>query len=124
MISFPEDWAIRPPRPTITDPSTGNPIPGPRPDPIAVKASLEERFPRPDQRQVGTAIVDEAWLLVEPAAETKVPGGITKDHKVIGPDGTVWSIVRLPRPRRRRRVGAPTRYIALVIRTATDIKEK
>lgn len=124
MARFVEPWQIRPPRPTTTDPSTGNPIVGPAPDPVAVKGSLEQRFPRTEQREAGTVLADERVLLLESAAEQKVAGGITQAHKAIGPDGTVWSIVRIPTPRRRRRPSAPTRYLALIVRRATDIKEK
>ncbi len=123
-LRFDEQWAIRPPRPTTVDESTGNPIVGAAPDLIEVLGSLEQRFPRTEQREVGTTLVDEQVLLLAPAAETVVPGGITPSHKAIGPDGTVWSIVRIPKPRRRRRPSAPTRYLALVVRRATDIKEK
>lgn len=123
-MQFPERWQIRPPRPSTVDESTGNPIPGPKPDPITVMGSLEQRFPRQEQHEVGTAIADENLLLLHPSAQALVPGGITKDHKAIGPDGIVWSIVRLPRERRRRRPNAPIRYLAVVIRRATDIQEK
>lgn len=123
-LRFDEQWQIRPPRPMTVDESTGNPIAGTAPDPIDVRGSLEQRFPRTEQREVGDALVDEQVLLLAPAADTAVPGGITAAHKAIGPDGTVWSIVRIPKPRRRRRPSAPTRYLALVVRRATDIKEK
>lgn len=122
-MQFPERWHIRPPRTAVVDDVTGNAIPGPPPDPILVMGSLEQRFPRQEQREVGSTIVDENLLLLHPSAQSLVPGGITKNHKAIGPDGVVWSIVRLPRERRRRRPNAPIRYLALVIRRATDIKE-
>lgn len=124
MGRFVESWRVRPPRPTTVDPSTGNPIVGQAPDPIEVKGSLEQRFPRTEQHEAGSVLVDEQVLLLEPAADQLVPGGITQAHKAIGPDGTVWSIVRVPTRRRRRRPSAPTRYLALIVRRATDIKEK
>ncbi|AON97377.1 head-to-tail stopper [Gordonia phage Nyceirae] len=123
MLRFPERWEIRAPRTTTTDVTTGNPVPGPRPTPVEVNGSLEQRFPDSDQREVGEVIADQRVLVLEPAAKSKVAGGITKQHQAIGPDGTVWSIVRVPVPRKRRRPSAPIRYLALVVRRSTDIKE-
>ncbi|WP_336791775.1 hypothetical protein [Gordonia malaquae] len=124
MLAFPEEWGIRPPRSWTVDPSTGNRRPGQRPDAVPVRASLEQRFPANEQKSIRNDVVsDERILLLHPGADRKV-GGITNEHQAIAPDGTVWSIVLEPNPRRRRRFGAPTRYIALVIRRATDIKEK
>ncbi|MGB6246108.1 hypothetical protein [Gordonia sp. (in: high G+C Gram-positive bacteria)] len=123
-MNFPEQWKVRAPRPTTVDPSTGNRRPGPAPAAVTVWATLEERFPRTDEKQLpGPVVAAEAFLLLHPSAEKKVAGGITLHHQVISPEGEVWSIVRLPRPRKRRRLLAPTRYIALVVRRATDIKE-
>lgn len=124
-MRFPEQWAIRPPRPTTVDEGTGNCRPGPAPDPILVRGSLEQRFPRTDEKLLpGGVVAAEALLLLHPSAENKIPGPITLEHRAISPDGEVWSIVRIPKARKRRRASAPTRYIALVIRRATDIKEK
>lgn len=115
---------VRPPRPTTIDPGTGNPRPGGKPDAIHVMGSLEQRYPRTEQSEVGLTLVDEDVLMLEPATATMVPGGITEAHKVIGPDGAVWSIVRVPRLRRPRRTGAPLRYVALIVRRSTDIEEQ
>lgn len=122
-MQFPEVWSIRAPRPSTIDPTTGNPIPGVAPAPVQVRGSLEQRWPRTEQRESGTVLADERVLLLEPAAARKVPP-ISEQHKVIGPDGTVWSVVRVPQFRRRRRPSAPIRYVALVVRRSTDIKEK
>lgn len=122
-MQFPEVWSIRAPRPSTIDSTTGNPIPGVAPAPVQVRGSLEQRWPRTEQRESGTVLADERVLLLEPAAARKVPP-ISEQHKAIGPDGTVWSVVRVPQFRRRRRPSAPIRYVALVVRRSTDIKEK
>lgn len=124
-MNFPEPWAVRGPRPTTTDPTTGNRRPGAAPPAVTVWGTLEERFPRTDEKLLPTKVVAvEALLLLHPGSDSKVPGGITLQHTVVSPDGEVWTIVRLPKRRKRRRLLAPTRYIALVVRRATDIKEQ
>lgn len=140
MLRFPERWQIRAPRLTTIDATTGNPVPGPKPTSVEVRGSLEQRFPDSDQREVGKVIADQRLLVLEPRAAAKIAAAagvmpadvpftlgiadvLTEDFKAIGPDGTVWSIVRVPLTRRRRRASAPIRYHALVVRRSTDIKE-
>ena len=124
-MNFPEQWKLRGPRPTTVDPVTGNSRPGPAPAPVLVWGTREERFPRTEETLLPNQVVAaESLLLLHPAAETAVPGGITLRHSLVDPAGDVWTIVRIPRHRKRRRYFAPTRYIALVIRRATDLKEK
>ncbi|MFT4127295.1 MAG: hypothetical protein QM662_13840 [Gordonia sp. (in: high G+C Gram-positive bacteria)] len=123
MMQFPERWELRPPRTTVADPVTGNRLPGAPAAAISVAATWEQRFPRTEARQVGAGgeILDESELLVHPAAADI---GITTDWTATSPAGDVYAIVRIPRVRRRRRPLAPPRYVALVIRRATNIPQE
>lgn len=120
---YDQGWKILAPRPFTLDQSTGNRRPGTKPTPVDVGAVPAERYPLTAQRELSeTAAVDEQLLLVEPTAGALM---LTNRHHMIDPAGVVWSIVRIPRLRQRRRSSwtRTPRYIVVVIRQATDIKE-
>ncbi len=130
-MRFIQRWQVRAPRPTVVDLSTGNRIPGPAPAAVPVWGVLQERFPENMQTEMGTGVrshpargvvVDQPLLCLEPAAAAL---GITTAHQVIGPDGAVWSVVRIPVHRHRHRFWSrPVRYVALYVRRSTDIIEQ
>lgn len=122
---FPEVWQIRPPRPFVYDPSTGNRRPGGKPNPVPVNGLLQQRFPRTEQSDVGTSggRLDERTLLLDPKIVADLGRDLTTDDVAIGPDDLVWHIDRAPVPRRPVRGRRTPRYLAVMVRRATDIKE-
>lgn len=125
-MRFPEAWAIRPPRPTTVDPSTGNKRPGAKPDPVPVRGLLQQRYPRTEQEQIDKdRTVDTRVLLLHPEilTEAKLGRAPLETDVAIAPDLEVWQIVRDPNVRRPNRGVRAPKYIAVIVRRATDIKE-
>lgn len=125
-MKFPELWRIRPPRPTEVDGSTGNPKPGPKPDPVEVRGLLQQRYPRTEQEQIDNQrTVDTRVLLLHP--HTLDAGHLgrrpTPADQAIDAEDTVWHIVRESNVRRPNRGNRTPKYIAVIVRRSTDIKE-
>ncbi|MFT3661991.1 MAG: hypothetical protein QM809_11475 [Gordonia sp. (in: high G+C Gram-positive bacteria)] len=122
MVRLSQVWKARAPRQVTEDPVTGNRRPGPAPTPFEVRAEPGERFPQTMQTEIADDVAAEEQILVVDPSPAAL--AITDEHQVIDPGGVVWSIVRIPRVRRRRTgwTRAP-RYVVLIIRRSTDIKE-
>lgn len=125
-MKFPESWLIRPPRPTVTDDSTGNQRPGPKPTPVPVKGLLQQRYPRTEQEQVDeNRTLDTRLLLLHPNVLTAAKLGRqpTPADVAIDANETVWHIVRETNVRKPNRGRRTPKYIAVIVRRTTDIKE-
>lgn len=124
-MHFPEQWFIRPPRTTVTDDSTGNKRPGPKPNKVAVGGLLQQRFPRTEQTQIGEdRVVSEELLLLDPVITRRLGRPVSDADVAINAAGDVYRIARDPKIRRPVRGRRTEKYVALVVSTASDIKEK
>ena len=124
---FADQWKVRPARPTVVNPTTGRPLPvaGDPPPAESVTGELQQEFPRTEQKELGNdVVVDERMLLLDPSILIKLSREPGPGDVAIGPDETVWSIVRVGQVRKRGRRGRDPKYVVVIVRRATDIKEK